>query len=364
MKIGFFYVPYYPLTMGRSVHGYNLVRALKKRGHAILSCLGDGDPECIHYARSRAGAIRLARSADVLYIRIAGRPVHSYLERATLLKILRPFSLPIVWEVNAPVEELQGSYPPGRERDAMIKRENLKRKALAHLVDVGVGVSEVLKRYISDVLGIKKSYSIPNGSDPALFDPGHAAETVLNRLQGTFKVFWMGNAETPWQGIELMLEVARKMEKRDRSVLFILVTGASLVPLPVLSNVLILRQMSYDDLPNYLAAADACLCLYKPYDWLSYGFYGSSLKLFDYMAAGKPVIASDMGQLSKVIRHGVNGLLVPNDIDEITESLLMLKADREIGARLGMQARDDVIHYYNWDRVAQETEAALEAACG
>ena len=118
-----------------------------------------------------------------------------------------------------------------------------------------------------------------------------------------------------------MLEVAREDGEARQAGFFILVTGESLVPLPVLSNVLLLRQMSYRDLPHYLAAADACLCLYKPYDWLSYGFYGSSLKLFDYMAAGKPVIASDMGQLSKVIRHGVNGLLVPNDIEEITESL-------------------------------------------
>ena len=364
MKIGFFYVPYYPLTMGRSVHGYNLVRALKKRGHTILSCLGDGDPECIHYERSRAGAIRLGRSADVLYIRIAGRPVHSYLERATLLKLLRPFSLPVIWEVNAPVEELQGSYPSGKERDAMIKRENRKRKALARLVDAGIGVSEVLRDYIGNDLGIRKSYSIPNGSDPVLFDPGRAEETVLHRFQGTFKVFWMGNAATPWQGIELMLEVARETAKRDRQVLFVLVTGESLVPLPVLSNVLVLRQMSYHDLPHYLAAADACLCIYKPYEWLSYGFYGSSLKLFDYMAAGKPVIASDMGQLSKIIRHGVNGLLVPNAIEAITESLLMLKEDREKGGRLGMQARNDVIGYYNWDRVAQETEAVLMEACG
>jgi len=227
MKIGFFYVPYYPLTMGRSVHGYNLVRALKKRGHTILSCLGDGDPECIHYERSRAGAIRLARSADVLYIRIAGRPVHSYLERSTLLKLLRPFSLPVVWEVNAPVEELQGSYPPGSERDAMIKRENSKRKALAHLVDAGIGVSDVLKRYISDVLSIKKSYFIPNGSDPALFDPARAAETVLDRFPDTFKVFWMGNAGTPWQGIELMLEVAEKMERLDRRLLFLATVGST-----------------------------------------------------------------------------------------------------------------------------------------
>ena len=364
MKIGFFYVPYYPLTMGRSVHGYNLVKALKTRGHTILSCLGDGDPECVQYDRSKWGALKLARASDVLYIRIAGRPVHSYLEQATLLKLLRPFSLPVVWEVNAPVEELQGSYPPGSERDAMIKRENSRRRALAHLVDAGIGVSDVLKRYISDDLSIKKSYSIPNGSDPALFDPARAAETVLDRFPDTFKVFWMGNAGTPWQGIQLMLEVAEKMERRDRHVLFILVTGESLVTLPVRGNVLLLRQMNYSDLPHYLAAADACLCLYKPYDWISYGFYGSSLKLFDYMAAGKPVIASDMGQLAQVIRHGDNGMLVPDDSEAITETLCMLKADRERGVHMGMRARQDVISYYNWDRVAQETEAAVAAACG
>jgi glycosyltransferase involved in cell wall biosynthesis len=364
MKIGFFYVPYYPLTMGRSVHGYNLVRALKKRGHTILSCLDDGDPECVQYERSKWGALKLAGAADVLYIRIAGRPVHAYLERATLLKFVRPFSLPVVWEVNAPVEELQGSYPPGRERDAMIKRENSKRKALAHLVDAGIGVSEVLKRYVSDVLSIEKSYSIPNGSDPVLFDPARAAETVLDRFRQTFKVFWMGNAGTSWQGIEVMLEVAEKMEKRNRNVLFILVTGESLVTLPVRGNVLLLRQMSYTDLPHYLAAADACLCLYKPYDWISYGFYGSSLKLFDYMAAGKPVIASAMGQLAQVIRHGDNGMLVPDDSEAIVETLCMLTADRERGIHMGMQARQDVIRYYNWDRVAQETEAALTAVCG
>jgi glycosyltransferase involved in cell wall biosynthesis len=300
----------------------------------------------------------------VLYIRVAGRPVHAYLEQATLLKLLRPFSLPVVWEVNAPVEELQGTYPPGRERDLLIRRENRKRKTLARLVDAGIGVSDVLKDYISNDLSIKHAYAIPNGSDPFLFDPRNVKETVLHRFQDTFKVFWMGNAGTSWQGMEIILDVAEKMEKRDRRVLFVLVTGESLVMLPVRGNVLLLRPMSYLDLPHYLAAADACLCLYKPYDWISCGFYGSSLKLFDYMAAGKTVIASDMGQLAQVIRHGVNGMLVPDDSEAITEALCMLKADRTQRAHLGMQARQDVIRYYNWDRVAQETESALTAACG
>jgi glycosyltransferase involved in cell wall biosynthesis len=349
--------------MGRSVHGFNLVRGLRKRGHQILSCLGDGDPECTQYDRTKRGALKVAQESDVLYIRIAGRPVHSYLEKSTLLKLVRPFSLPVVWEVNAPVEELLGSYPPGAERDALIHRENRKRKMLARLVDAGIGVSDVLREYVGTALGIKKAYAIPNGSDPGLFDPRRARETVLNRLPDTFKIFWMGNAGTPWQGIELLLDVARRMQRSDPDVIFILVTGESLVPFPVLDNLLVLRQLSYHALPHYLASADLCLCLYREYDWLEYGFYGSSLKLFDFMAAGKPVIASDMGQIATVIRDGVNGVLVPNDVEMIIGKIRDLKHDRDQRESLARNAREDVITYYNWDRVAEQTEAVLMDAC-
>jgi len=134
VKIGFFYVPYYPLTTSRSVHGYQLVKSLRKRGHQILSCLGDGNPDCINFERSKSGALKLARQADVLYIRITGRPVHSFLEKSTLLKLTRPFSLPVVWEINAPVEEVRANELPGPYCDALIRSENRKRKALARLV--------------------------------------------------------------------------------------------------------------------------------------------------------------------------------------------------------------------------------------
>ncbi len=362
MKIGFFYVPYYPLSMGRSVHGINLVRGLKRRGHQILSCLGDGNPECINYDRTKRGALKIAQVSDVLYIRIAGRPVHSYLEKSTLLKLVRPFSLPVVWEVNAPVEELQGTYPPGPERALLIRRENRKRKVLGRLVDAGIGVSDVLREYIKTDLGIKKAYAIPNASDPELFDPRGTKKTVLNRLGG-FKIFWVGNASTPWQGIELILEIARRMKQSDPDVIFILVTGDSLVNFPVLDNLLVLRQITYHDLPHYLASADLCLCLYKEYDWIKYGFYGSALKLFDYMAAGKPVIASKMGQIAQVIKDGVNGVLVENDVEMIVDKIRELKKDRELRDALACNARENVISYYNWDRVAEQTETVLMDVC-
>jgi glycosyltransferase involved in cell wall biosynthesis len=364
VKIGFFYVPYYPPGIGGSIHGYYLVKALKKRGHQILSCLGDGNPDCINFERTLRGALKLAIQADVLYIRITGRPVHSFLEKSTLLKFLRPFALPVVWEINAPVEELQASLPPGPPRDSLIRHENRKRKTLAKLVDAGIGVSEVLQDYIQNVLHIKKAYTIANGSDPQLFSPLNPRETVLTHFKDNFIVFWMGSANTPWQGIDLILETARAMVDIDPGVMFVLAAGDSLWEFPVLKNLLVLRQVPYFDLPHYLAPADACLCLYKEYTWLEYGFYNSSLKLFDYMAAGKPVIASAMGQIKTVIRDGINGLLAGNDVQSIINGILELKQNPAKRRLLGDNAREDIISFYNWDRVAQQTEEVLMSVCG
>jgi len=359
LKIGFFYPPYYPLGTGASVHGYHLVKGLKKRGHQILSCLGDGNPDCINFDRTKTEAIKMARQADVLYIRIN---TFSFLKQSTLLKLVRPFSLPVVWEVNAPTEELHANYPPGVGRDRIVRAENLKRKSLAKFVSAGIGVSETLKTYICDFLGIKKAYSIPNGSDPDHFSTDRTVLTPLIHIENKFKIIWTGNAN-PWQGIELIIETAKRMEQTHPDIIFIVITQDSKWTFPVLKNLLVLRGISYTDIPSYIAASDACLCLYNEYNWLKYGFYGSSLKLFDYMASKKPVIASDMGQISTVINDGINGLLVNNDINSIINKILELKTDHQKREHLGKNAREDILRYYNWDRVAEQTEAVLLDVC-
>jgi glycosyltransferase involved in cell wall biosynthesis len=161
----------------------------------------------------------------------------------------------------------------------------------------------------------------------------------------------------------LILETARAMVDIDPGVMFVIAAGDSLWEFPVLKNLLVLRQVPYFDLPHYLAPADACLCLYKEYTWLEYGFYNSSLKLFDYMAAGKPVIASAMGQIKTVIRDGINGLLVGNDVQSIINGILELKQNPAKRRLFGDNAREDIISFYNWDRVAQQTEEVLMSVC-
>ena len=77
------------------------------------------------------------------------------------------------------------------------------------------------------------------------------------------------------------------------------------------------------------------------------------------MAAGKPIIASNMGQVADVIDHEVNGLLTNNDPEEILNWILELKKNPDKGESLGRQARRQVVEYYNWDRVARELEGVF-----
>lgn len=353
MKIGYFYPPYYPVAASSSVHGYCLMQALKKRGHQLLSCLGEGNPDCVNFSRSKRGALQLARSADVLYIRAS---VFSTLPSAALLKFLRPFSLPVVWELNAPAEELTATHPANEQTNRLIRREKLRLKMFARLVDAGIGVSDILQHYLSSHMGIQRTYSIPNGSLPEAFAPSRIVATPLEQFSGKCKIIWAGNAKTVWQGLDLIVGAAAYFENRDPDMLFIIIAPESDHRFPVLKNLLVLQQVPYTDLPHYLAAADVCLC---PYRKKTEQFYNSPLKCFDYMAAGKPVITTALGQLEQIIQHGTNGIFTDTTVAALTENLTLLKKNPELRLKLGANARQSVIDYYNWDRVARETEAVL-----
>jgi glycosyltransferase involved in cell wall biosynthesis len=78
-------------------------------------------------------------------------------------------------------------------------------------------------------------------------------------------------------------------------------------------------------------------------------YFTSPLKLFDYMAAGVPIVASDLPSLRDVLRHEYNALLVPpGDHVALAAAVRRLRSDRALAERLGTQARSDV-QQYSWD---------------
>jgi glycosyltransferase involved in cell wall biosynthesis len=90
-----------------------------------------------------------------------------------------------------------------------------------------------------------------------------------------------------------------------------------------------------------------------PYPPLAH-FYFSPLKVYEYMAAGLPVVASRIGQLAELVAEGVNGLLCqPGDPAALAAALGRLRAEPELRNRLGRAARATVLRKHTWDAVAR-----------
>lgn len=84
------------------------------------------------------------------------------------------------------------------------------------------------------------------------------------------------------------------------------------------------------------------------------GHWTSPLKLFEYMAAGKPIISSDLPVLREIVRHGENAHLCPPDQPEAwVEAIDKLAHDRDYARRLASQAKLELESQYTWKRRAQ-----------
>jgi glycosyltransferase involved in cell wall biosynthesis len=96
--------------------------------------------------------------------------------------------------------------------------------------------------------------------------------------------------------------------------------------------------------PVYLAAFDGCAMPFP--DTEHFRYYMSPLKLFEYMAAGRAIISSDLLSVAEVLQDGVNGLLVPpDDVSALTGALQRLYDDPALRTRLADQAQRDAQHY-------------------
>lgn len=111
-------------------------------------------------------------------------------------------------------------------------------------------------------------------------------------------------------------------------------------------------RVNYHDIPRYLAAVDVAVA---PYPRLKYEMWFSPLKLYEYMAAGKAIVASRCGQIPDVIQDGHTGLLVePGDVADLARALRQAIADSDLRQRLGANARRQAETRHSWAHVAEK----------
>ncbi|MBZ0306469.1 MAG: glycosyltransferase, partial [Anaerolineae bacterium] len=159
------------------------------------------------------------------------------------------------------------------------------------------------------------------------------------------------------KGLETFIEAAAQV----KNMVFLLVGGPE-------SHVEQLRQqwqqgglppenfyavgtVSPAEVPQYLMAADVCLITSPPNEFFSYET--SPMKLFEYMMAGRAILASDLPSTREVVQHGLSAYLVPpSDVHALAEALQFLRDHPQIRQQLGQQAAREV-QQYTWFARAQ-----------
>jgi glycosyltransferase involved in cell wall biosynthesis len=88
-----------------------------------------------------------------------------------------------------------------------------------------------------------------------------------------------------------------------------------------------------------------------PYPELPGELWFSPLKLFEYMAAGKAIVASRAGQIAEILEDGQSGLLVaPGDVAAMGQAIVRLIADPALRQRLGDHARQQAVANHSWEQ--------------
>jgi glycosyltransferase involved in cell wall biosynthesis len=205
---------------------------------------------------------------------------------------------------------------------------------------------------------------VPNGSDPRLFDPSIDGTRFRQEhgLEGK-TVFLYAGAHGLANDLFTLLEAAKQLSDHPEITLVLLGDGKEKSALMAkasqeeLHNVLFLPPLSKLEMPEALAAADGCLAILKPIP-LFRTVYPN--KVFDYMAAGKPIILAIQGVIQEVIEETQSGICVsPGDAPAIANAILKLASHPVQSHEMGLRGRRYIETHFDRAVLADQLERIL-----
>ena len=245
-------------------------------------------------------------------------------------------------------------------RDDLLERCELLNLAAATRIFV---VAEVERNnLITAGVAREKIVVNPNAVDVEQFRPDAGGEAVRRELGINEDEMLAGFVGTfgPWHGVLTLAETISMLPKGcGVRFLFVgdgmyrdeverIVTEAGLR-----QQVIFGGQVVHQRVPALL---DACDLLLSPHAPMTDGseFFGSPTKLFEYMAMGKAIVASRLGQIGEVLVDNETAVLVePGSARELADAILRLSGSRDLRERLGAAARHAAIERHTWKQNAQ-----------
>ena len=269
-----------------------------------------------------------------------------------------------VLEVNAPVVDHPGSRKALLDRTLLVRPMQRWRERLCGLADLLVTPSA---RILPPGVAPSRVLEVEWGADTDRFRPGARGPVPFERRPGETVVIFAG-AFRAWHGAPLLAEAVAKLERDGVCGVHAVFVGdgperpRAEAAAASLGRVTFAGALPYDAMPACLAAADIGVA---PFDAaahppLQIDFYWSPLKVFEYMAAGLPVVAPRLPRLAALVEDGRDGLLYdPARADGLAEALRALLGNPERRQAKGRAARAHVERAYSWRAHFEQISPAI-----
>ncbi len=269
--------------------------------------------------------------------------------------------VPLVLEVN-----YTDATPLYRRRSRLLRplARRLEKFTLGS-ADRIAAVSTILSRQIA-ASGIDPARVVvlPNAADPRRFRAEISGAAVRARYGLTdARVIGFTGAFFPWHGVALLIDALPEVFRRVPDAAALLVgegperpaLEARVRECGLSERVRFAGWIGHERLPEHIAAFDVAVMPDS-------NEYGSPMKIFEYMAMGKPVVAPRLGPLEDGILDGDTGILVPRgDAAALGAALAALLEDTARRSAMGARAREHVLERHTWDKNAARILSLLPA---
>lgn len=351
-------------TKGASVHVQEIIRAWRARGADVrLYCVRTDDQvpadladlPVTHIKVPRGDTAERERAQQQVSAQLAERIIADGVDvvyeryslfSTVLAEVNAATGAPGVLEVNAPLIEEQAEHRDLVDADAA--RWALRRQvhAAASVACVSQPVAAWVRNSVDDLVAPVKIHVVPNGVNTDRIqvcrESGGFGRVATAVFVGTLK---------PWHGTDVLIEaLARRMEPWRLRIVGDGPQRGQLEQLAASLRVPVefCGAVAPEQIPGALAGASVAVA---PYPKLAgeHAHYFSPLKVFEYAAAGLPTVASAVGQIPRIVRHGRTGLLVPpSNPTVLAQAIDSLVADPRWAADLGDAARAQVVAERSW----------------
>jgi glycosyltransferase involved in cell wall biosynthesis len=216
----------------------------------------------------------------------------------------------------------------------------------------------------------EKVVLVDAAADTGLFKPDLAQRTRIRTLYGISDSIVVGYVGTfvSWHGIEELIDASVELTKCVPNVKFLMVgpyfeSAREYAQRKMVEDIFIFTgPVPYENVPALINAMDIAVAPYNPLKSALRSKYGigSPLKIFEYMACGKPVITTHVEPIPKVVKHMKNGILIPpGDPKALAKAILTLTQNRQKMEELGEEGRQTVLMKYSWESFAKRLNEIL-----